>query len=194
MSWDESYVRAQVKNEWESPLQLWVLPYYTKRSGNADGVSEFIWNFKDGKSTAVPLAIDLLVKAVAQEEEEIRNTFRCSFICSVPSSQKGCASPVAERVCCELAKKFPWLTHLAGALRRTQTVPRAHLCSPGNRPTLQKHLDTITYRDNYNLKGQNVLLFDDILTTGNTSDACTLTLQSGAHCGNVVGIFLGKTQ
>jgi hypothetical protein len=188
-SWDESYVRARVKNDWDGPRRLWVLPYFTKRGGNADRVSEFIWNFKDGKESAVHLAIELLAEAVAGEEGAIREFFGCSVICCVPSSQQGNPSPTAERVCRELSRRFPWLTHQPGLLLRTKTIQRAHLCQPADRPTVQTHLDTITCRDNYNVKGRTVLLFDDVLTRGHTSDACSLTLSCP-----VVGLFLGKTQ
>jgi phosphoribosylpyrophosphate synthetase len=188
MNWDEGYVRQQVRNEWEE-RKLWVLPYYTKRSGNADGVSEFIWDFKNGGNAAVTLAIDLLAGAVAK----IRAT-SAIYIGAVPSSRQGFPSATVERVCEELAGQFPWLTHCRGMLQRTQAITPAHRCSPGERPTENTHLETIACGGNYNLNGRKVLLFDDVLTRGATFDACSQILKSSANCPEVYGLFLGKTQ
>lgn len=192
MSWDEKYLRENVINR-QMGRTLWVLPYHTKRSGSDDGVSRFIWDFKDGIGTAPAIAGKLLAEAVAKHERVLRDTLGCSVICCVPRSHAGPPSETAERVCSDLARQFPWLTHLRGLLHRTITIKPAHRCSPEERPTIQSHLETIAYRGGYNLDGKHVLLFDDLQTKGSTFDACTLILKSSAKCRGVAGLFLGRT-
>jgi hypothetical protein len=201
MAWDEVSVRKQVRNELiktfcgiEICTKIWVLPYLTRRSGNADGVSEFIWAYKDGRGTAPATARKLLAEAVAKYQQVLSHTLGCSVICCAPSSQAGPPSETAENVCNDLARQFQWLTHYPGLLHRTRTITPAHRCRPGERPTTQTHLESIAYRGNYNLDGKQVLLFDDLLTKSDTFDACTQILMFSAKCRGVAGLFLGKTQ
>jgi len=197
MVWTDRFVREQVKNELiftTTGPQLWILPYYTKKSGDANEVTEFIWKFKDGGVAAVALATELLTAGISKHEKALRDKYGCSVICASPSSQQGGPSIATDRVCEELAKRFPWLTHRKGLLQRIQTIKRAHLCAPGERPTVQTHLDTVAASMSDNLKGRGVLLFDDVVTRGGTSEACSQILKSCMKCGPVVGLFLGKTQ
>jgi predicted amidophosphoribosyltransferase len=193
MSIDIPFLRQHVVNEWEND-NLWVLPYHTKRSGTADGVSEFIWQFKSGAREALYAAVQLLSEAIEEHEDALRAQYDCSIIASAPSSRQGFPKPLPENVCTELAERHPWLAHAPRLLHRTQTVRQAHLCRPGERPNFGTHIQTIACGAQYNLDGRGVLLFDDVLTTGGTSQACAAILRQKPNCGNVVGLFLGRTQ
>jgi predicted amidophosphoribosyltransferase len=190
---DIALLRQCALNEWEGN-NLWVLPYHTKRSGTADGVSKFIWQFKNGDLEALYTAVQLLSEAIEEHEDTLRSQYECSVIASAPSSRQGFPKSLPESVCSELAKRYRWLAHAPRLLQRIQTVRQAHRCPPGERPNFGTHIQTIACGAQYNLDGCGVLLFDDVLTTGGTSLACAAILRQEANCGNVVGLFLGRTQ
>jgi hypothetical protein len=193
MSIDITLLRQNAVNTLEEN-HLWVLPYYTKRSGNADGVSAFIWQFKDGYVQAFNVALELLSNAIEKHEHFLRTKYGCSLIAAAPSSKQGFPKPLPENVCSELARRHSWMAYAPRLLQRTRTVRQAHRCPPGGRTTFFDHLETIACGAQYNLERRGVLLFDDVLTTGDTSLACASTLRQQANCGNVVGLFLGRTQ
>jgi hypoxanthine-guanine phosphoribosyltransferase len=87
---------------------------------------------------------------------------------------------------------FPWLQYPEGLLFRRESINPAHLAYPGQRPTSMEHFQSLGCRK-ADLEGAGVILFDDIITTGDTSQACKRRLQQDTKCGEVVRPFLGKT-
>jgi predicted amidophosphoribosyltransferase len=190
---DEQAIRASIIAEWDG-ADFYVLPYYSKRSGRNNEVTEFILTFKNNWSAEVALASSLVVDTLAASEEKLKDIFRCQYVLAAPSSRRGFAGNAAESVCAAIARRFG-LTHLRGALERTVTVPKSAYAAPGERPDYERHLETIKYvGPDLNLRGKGVILFDDVYTRGETSSACRTILKNATRCSYVIGVFLGRTQ
>jgi predicted amidophosphoribosyltransferase len=90
-----------------------------------------------------------------------------------------------------LAKKLAKLKRInaVSCLRRTKKI--AKLASGGDR-SIQTHLDSIIVVDKNLIKSKDVLLLDDVTTSGNSLQACKqLLLEAGAS--SVQCLALGKT-
>jgi adenine/guanine phosphoribosyltransferase-like PRPP-binding protein len=73
-------------------------------------------------------------------------------------------------------------------------VRKAAYAPPGERPGYFDHVRTIQYDGpRLNLNGKSVILFDDLLTRGDTSMACQKIIADATGCSRVIGIFLGRT-
>lgn len=194
MAYNPKVVRESVINEW-SNYDLFVLPYFSKRSGQNNDVTEFILSFKNNWSGALRLASILVGDAVAANETQLRDEYECEYVLAAPSSSMGTAGIATEYVCEMLASRFSWLTHLRGALQRTTAVAKSAYAAPGERPGYQQHLETISYvGPTLNLGGKGVILFDDVFTRGKTSSACRTIIWNATRSSYVIGVFLGRTQ
>jgi|GEM_PF-2994338 len=85
------------------------------------------------------------------------------------------------------------------ALGTIDTLERAIVCDRGHKPghiadieSKKKDLTHISIADAYNFKEKNIIILDDILTTGKTfAHIKYALLKKGAN--TVTGLFLGKT-
>lgn len=82
----------------------------------------------------------------------------------------------------------------SGRLERFTSVESAHLADPGHRPSFSKHWESIRVNPNRleEVQGARILLFDDVITTGNTALACRRHLLQ-VEAVSITGIYLGKT-
>ncbi len=193
MSWDgdDKAIRKSVLSQWEGE-DLYILPYPTKRSGKNNGVTDFILDFKAGNPRAVALGTRLLVEAAESYERAFREA-SCSHIMAAPPHSVGKANAPSE-VACKLMGDALNVRHLIGALARTEKVQKAAWAPPGERPGYFDHIRTIQYDGpDLKLRGKSVILFDDVLTKGNTSMACRKIITDATGCTKVLGIFLGRT-
>ncbi len=79
------------------------------------------------------------------------------------------------------------------------TLDKAIICAKGHKPghienvkSKKKDLNNIAVTDKYDYKSKNIIIFDDIITTGTTFEVIKRELsKKGANL--VTGIFLGKT-
>lgn len=189
---DEKAMRKSLLCQWGGD-DLCILPYRSKRSGNNDGVTDFILAFKAGDPQAVALGTKLLVQA-AESFQGVFREAKCGYIMAAPPHTAGKANTPSEVACTALADTLE-LRHLLGALERTETVQKAAWAPPGERPGYFDHIRTIEYDGpRLNLKGKGVVLFDDLLTRGDTSMACAKIITDATGCSKVLGIFLGRTQ
>lgn len=194
IQYDERAIRDSILREW-SGEDFFVLPYFTKRSGQNNEVTNFILNFKRGGSVATPLASRIVAGTLAEIETTLRDTYNCKYVLAAPSSSQGLAKNSSESLCAALAQRFSWLAHLRGALERTTAVAKSAYAAPGERPGYQEHLESIKYiGPKLNLRGKGVILFDDVFTRGKTSSACRTILRNATRCSHVIGVFLGRTQ
>jgi hypothetical protein len=191
-AYNEQEIRSSLLTQWYGD-DLCVLPYRSKRSGANDAITDFILHFKWDYPQAVALGTKLIVEVAAYVEDIFRKA-ACECILAAPPHSVGKAKPPSEAACKALADAFH-LKHLIGALERTETVQKAAYARRGERPTYSDHLRTIRYDGpKLNLKGKGVILFDDLLTRGDTSIACRQIITDATGCAKVLGIFLGRTQ
>jgi hypothetical protein len=191
VDFDIAAIRAGIIALLEFP-KFSVLPYRSKRSGKADEISQFVWAFKQGVDSAVQIAVQVVGDEL--DKKRGRLLYGVSHIVCAPPHNKGFASPSSEFFCEQIANRFS-LTHIPRALERTKSVRRAATAPRGQRPTYNDHVDSINYAGpSLDLRDRDILLFDDVLTSGDTSDACRDILNAATGCRRVVGLFLARTQ
>jgi hypothetical protein len=144
-----------------------------------DGYSQSILDVKDGLETAVNSFY-----------ERLEPLLGFGFCVSVVPSHvpRKCTSGVYK-----LARKLASTKgrlDCTSLLERTTLIQELHSGGPRN---IEVHLESIIVTCPDIISGKNVLLLDDIITTGNSMQACRqLLLESGAAM--VQSIALGKTQ
>ena len=122
------------------------------------------------------------------------NQYQFTF-CRVPSSDKD----NVVNSCKKLIDKLIHLSsqdHINGSiyLRRYTTIPSQHK-NYGSRLAMSEHEKTIIIDKNLKNKiiDQNIVLFDDIITSRNSIEACTSILFKH-KAKNIIQIVLGKTK
>jgi hypothetical protein len=189
--YDEKAIRESLLSQWNGD-DLFILPYRSKRSGANDAVTDFILDFKGGYPQAMALGTKLIVD-VAESFENVFRRAACGYILAAPPHGVGKAKAPGEAACKALAEALE-LKHLVGALERIEAVQKAAYAPPGGRPGYLDHVRTIRYDGpKLNLKGKGVILFDDLLTRGDTSMACRKIITDATDCSKVIGIFFGRT-
>lgn len=191
MDFDIATIRASIIARLEFP-KFSVLPYRSRRSGRANQISEFVLAFKAGVDSAVKIAVQVVGDEL--DKKKGRLLYAVSHVVCAPPHNRGFASPSSEFFCEQIANRFS-KTYIPRALERTKSVQKAAYAPPGQRPTYSDHLDSIRYAGpSLDLRDRHILLFDDVLTSGDTSDACRDILITATGCKVVVGLFLARTQ
>jgi len=187
-------IRKNLLCQWDGD-DLYVLKYFSKRSGLANPVTSLILRFKENDEAAVTTVIQLITTEFEKIEVTLRDERLCRYIISIPSSTAKRSNVPCERVCRALAKKFDWLTHIPDALVRIETVQKSAFAAPGERPDYEEHMRTIKYKaSSLHLNKESFIILDDVKTRGETSRACREILIGATGCKTVVGVFLGRTQ
>jgi predicted amidophosphoribosyltransferase len=165
-----------------------------RRRGKVNDITFLLLDFKENKPAAVNEIQSVMLQAFAGWEGKFRRAFRCKYIVSVPSSSSEYANIPCEQICAALAEQFRWLTYLPEALKRIETVPKAARAASGERPDYTTHRRTIRYTGPpLHIPTETIIMVDDILTRGATSDACRDILQQATGCKRVIGLFIGRT-
>jgi predicted amidophosphoribosyltransferase len=166
--------------------------YKPVRSRIPDTVTQFILGFKDFDSECLKAAWMQVYDAMEKVSKDWKRDYDCRHILPVPSHTAYQISPSSNSVCQFIAKMFPWLQYPEGLLFRRESVIPAHLY-PEQRPSAKEHFESLGC-SKADLVGAGVILFDDVRTTGNTSQACRWRLRRDANAGEVVRLFLGRTE
>ncbi|GLX43808.1 hypothetical protein Pcaca01_14760 [Pectobacterium carotovorum subsp. carotovorum] len=99
------------------------------------------------------------------------------YITIVPSHHQGRISPALRSIAENIVKSYP-NGEVKLFLERTVTVPSAH--KEGGDRSIDGHMKSIRVNDN-NFNGRNVVLLDDVKTTGGSMSACYhLLIKAGA--------------
>jgi predicted amidophosphoribosyltransferase len=155
-----------------------------------------ILNFKNNQSHAVKVVSEYLADLVNEHVDRLLASYKCSYIVSLPRSKASAANEPCERVCAILAQQYDWLTHLPRALSRTHSIWKSSQAqSIDERPGTELHLDTINYTGpRLQIPGQSIIMVDDVITHGHTSEACRRILQEATGCYAAVGLFVARTE
>lgn len=176
----------------EDNLSLSLFRYKPGKSGQTDEVTQFILGFKEGDPECFKEAMIQVYDAVGKFSEDWKCERHCRCIVPVPGHIAHRVSESSHALCQILASMFPWLQYREKLLFRKESVIAAHQAYPGQRRTSTEHFESLGCRKT-DLDGAGVILFDDVRTTGDTSQACKRRLQLDAKCGQVVRLFLGRT-
>lgn len=177
----------------EDNLSLALLRYKPSNSDATDQASQFILGFKNFDLSCVQVAMMQVYDAVRRFSEDWRRDFGCRYIVPVPSHAALQVAQPSKMVCHFIASMFPWLQYPEQLLFRKRSVLAAHMARfSGERPTANEHFESLGCKKT-DLAGAGIILFDDVRTTGSTSQGCRWRLQQDTGCGDVVRVFLGKT-
>jgi hypothetical protein len=175
----------------EDNLSLSLFRYKPVGSGLSDEATQFILGFKAGDGACLQYGVKQVCDALRKVSEDWKRDYDCRYVIPVPSHVAHEVSLSSRVVCSVINEMFPWLQYPEELLFRKKGVTPAHLAYPEQRPTAAEHFESLGC-SKADLGGAGVILFDDVRTTGNTSQACRWRLQGDAKCGAVVRLFLGN--
>lgn len=177
---------------WDN-LSLSLFVYRTVGSGQADEITKFILAFKASiDDECMKAAMVEIYDTAGEYIEEWKQQYNCRYVVPVPSSRAHEISRYSKAVCGFIAKIFH-LEYPEGLLFRERTVPSSHMAAYWQRLSVKEQFDSLGCRET-NLAGAGVILFDDVRNTGYTSQACGRRLREDAKCGEVIRLFLARTQ
>jgi predicted amidophosphoribosyltransferase len=177
---------------WDN-LSLSLFVYRTVGSGQADEITQFILAFKASHDDECLKAAMLEIYEVASEYiEDWKQQYDCRYVVPVPSSRALEVSPYSRLMCSFIATNFH-LEYPEKLLFRECSVSPSHMASYWRpRLTVKEQFDSLACRAT-NIKKAGVILFDDVRNTGITSQACRRRLRDDAKCGEVIRLFLART-
>lgn len=144
-----------------------------------------ILDFKDGSKEFYPFFKRCFINHLEELKDENW------IVCSIPDHDQ--TLPLPNHMddflaYCNLPKNFLVIPSM---IRRNKIMPQKHGDEYGER-TIKKDLDSYKVRNGLDLTGKNIIVFDDIVTSGCSLIAARIFLQNlGAN--KVVCIALGKT-
>jgi predicted amidophosphoribosyltransferase len=150
-------------------------PYYSNKFDRASGR---ILDFKEGQAWAIDYYLDAADREVPED----------AVICRVPPHAPGKNGPVLT-----LARRLAGRRQRADASRCLVRHTEIQKLSNGGRRDPEVHLESVRVENVNRIRGRDVVLVDDVTTTGNSFLACkTLLLDAGAQ--SVDCFALAKTQ
>jgi hypothetical protein len=177
----------------EDNLSLSLFRYKPGKLGETDKATQFVLCFKESGSACLSTACVQVYEALGKFSDDWKREFGCRYVVPVPSHIARKVSPSSKLMCGFIAKMFPWLQYPEELLFRKETVTAAHMANPWQRLSVKEQFDSLGCRET-NLASAGVILFDDVRNTGNTSQACKRRLKDDAKCGEVIRLFLARTE
>jgi len=133
---------------------------------------------KRGSSNIIKKAVEI-IESPTQENSIFKECLHPSVIL-VPAPK---SSPLLNndtlwvpKLICEELLSSGLAESVMPLLTRTEKVPKSAWASPGERPTVQKHLETIEAQTDM-LSTREITIVDDVITKGSTMLACAIKLQ-----------------
>ena len=172
------FFKEKCKIDFIGRLPVFFHDYYEPSSGGyANKFSRLIWDYKDKKQNAIAEVTKIFIQVFNKDF-----TITC-----VPSSMVGNISALPQVI-----KRLPQGYNIIDAtscLQRIKSIQSAHV---GGTRSAFLHKGTIQLKDKELIEGKNVLLFDDIVTTGSSMSACCDILRQ-ANPKSIVCFCLGRT-
>ncbi|MDG3548596.1 ComF family protein [Methanobacterium formicicum] len=159
------------------------LPRY--KNSNPGEFSEDVLKFKRGVDYSI---MDRFATEIIRLVSDAELKF--DIIVPIPSSSANTIKNGTKIFVSKVSKGLK-IENGVNILVRIKNVPASHLCTASNRPTEDRHYETIKCENG--LSNMRVMLFDDIVTAGNTSRACIRRIfDTGVT--NITLISLAKTE
>jgi predicted amidophosphoribosyltransferase len=194
LPWSKIRGKRDICWSWDN-LSLSLFVYKTAGSGQADEVTQFIHAFKASKDhecfkASIFEVYDAAGESIKEWKQECN--YNCRYVVPVPSSRAHEIAAFSRDMCSFIASTFH-LEYPDRLLSREHSVLPSHMANYWQRLSVKEQYDSLGCRDT-NLAGAGIILFDDVRNTGNTSDACRRRLRDNTKCGDVVRLFLARTQ
>lgn len=174
---------AKIKIE-EFTYDFYFLGFYQAHQDNINSITKKIreYKFKKGEireNRAIEFAYDIidLIK---------EKNLKFNMIIPIPKSEANAVSE-GHKVITSIVSENLGIKNGLGILNRIKTVPTSH--QYGSRP-IKDHIKSINCIKE--LTNENILLYDDIYTHGNTAAACAIILEN-KNINDLTLITLGKT-
>jgi len=198
-SYNLDLIKQALVESWQDDENFYLLPYRSKKSGKGlnNPVTDFVLAFKGGVLNARSIALEIMMISMAKIESKLRNSLGCRYVICAPGHSKGFANQAAEELWQSMSLKRRWITPLPRTLERTESVQKAAYARARGEsaPGYYDHMQTIKYNDStLRTTNANFILFDDVLTTSGTAQACRDIIRKATGCKRVIGVFLGKTE
>jgi predicted amidophosphoribosyltransferase len=157
----------------------YAMDYHPKNDPKFDDLSRTLLGFKEGKPAAM-LGMRRLLEEVLGED---------FGIVVIPSHKPGTGKSSLQELAGVLSKQLTNVEDLSGCLVRHKLINK--LSMGGNRDA-QIHLDSIRVQNPNSLRNHDILLLDDILTSGNSMKASRQLLLA-AKPRKIVCLALART-
>ena len=146
---------------------------------NIKNIRNFIFSFKDGRKADVEYAANIIVESLKKESINIENT--CLMI--IPASKPEKTNKRFEYFCSMVAKAL----NIENGFNYLSAIEHEE-----TKGSSDKNIRPFLILNSEQYKGKNVLLFDDVITSGSSfKQVATKLLETGAK--SVTGLFLAKT-
>ncbi len=160
--------------------------YIPLSSDKHDDVSKRVLAFKKGEQDAIEHFMQE-TRLLFMHHQIDKTTFS---VATIPSSTVGKAHKGFSQFFRGLSSAFPIDNPTSNILYRTDSKQPAHL--KGDRSTKANESTIAVHKKHGNIKGKNIILFDDILTSGNSMKAGIDVLKKkGANI--LFAIVMGRT-
>ena len=146
---------------------------------NIKNIRNFIFSFKDGRKADVEYAANIIVESLKKESINIENT--CLMI--IPASKPEKTNKRFEYFCSMVAKAL----NIENGFNYISAIEHEE-----KKGSSDKNIRPFLILNSEQYKGKNVLLFDDVITSGSSfKQVAAKLLETGAK--SVTGLFLAKT-
>ena len=122
--------------------------------------------------------LDIVIKRLSEPDQAILLPFLSPETTLVPIPGSAPLAPNAvspPRIICEKLQSAGFGKETLPILTRIKAVPKSAFASPGERPSLRKHYETLKIDTDF-IVPEEITLVDDVLTRGRTSFACAMRL------------------
>ena len=158
-------------------------PYHKGKNKAFNHISGMLLSFKKGEDKSIQFWLGRI-------ERELINQLQTKafYIATVPSSTKGNKHLGFEKLIPKLSGKFDILNEKRNLIKRDKTIEK--LANGGSR-AIGVHINSLSVRTT-EVAGKNVVLIDDVTTSGNSMRAAISKLERAGY--NVIfAMALGKT-
>ena len=162
--------------------------YYPKSSDQQDDVSRQILDFKRGDREALKQFTLEMQFAMESEFAENLDILKNTVICVIPSHEAGKYGDNLLRMASHLAKFYSMKD---GSRMVERTLTHEKLATGGTRNVIHQ-METMRLRFDYEIAGKNIIILDDIATTGNSMEAVRRLFRP-YKVGIIYAIAIGKT-
>lgn len=168
---------------------LYLHNYYSVRYKEHAGISEKILSFKGGDERAIDFFATEMIAAMDVYYAGHMDYLSNMLVCIMPSHEKGKYSPGLVTLARRISGKYGMKCTIF-LIQRTKTHERK---SQGGNRDIDVMLDSLSINPAIDIKGKNILVLDDVTTSGNSINAVRKLLKDNG-AGQIIPQTLGRTQ